>query len=212
MMDRIEDLRALGRRWWVLVAVAIVGVLVAFAVTPPRPRSHAQPVAGPLYRATHTIQLVAVGAPGGSNLLSTAQLVLQTGTVQQRLARTLGPQGLTGVALSSTTDPLAGTLGVTATTNDAGRAARVADVAAGELINAVNDQAVATQKSDVARLNDDIARLTAQIEDVSAKIARENAGDPSQVKSIVDRALDAHPHEGGRRGRSRCPGPGRNTC
>jgi Mrp family chromosome partitioning ATPase len=170
--------------------MAVLGILVAFAVTPSRSPSRPQPVAGQLYRATHTIQLVSPGAAGGSNLLSTAQLLLQTGTVQQRLSGTLGPQGLSGVAVSSTTDALAGTLGVSATTNDASRAAHVADTAAGELISAVNVQSVATQKSDVARLNDDIARLTTQIENVSVRIARENAGDPSQIKSIVDRALE----------------------
>jgi Mrp family chromosome partitioning ATPase len=187
-MDRVEDLRAVARRWWVLVTFAVLGVVVAFVVTPPQSRSQAK-VGGQLYRATHTIQLVSVGAPGGLNLLTTAQLLLQRGSVQQRVASSLGPQALPGVALSATPDGVNGTLGINATANDPARAERVADAAASELINVINDQAVTTQKTDVARLNDDIAKLTTQINDVSVRIARENAGDPTQIKSIVDRAL-----------------------
>src|SRR6202023_452329 len=114
--------KALGRRWWVLAIVGLVGAGIAFAITPTP--SHRQPQAafvGQLFRGTHTIQLTGTASARASSTMTNAQLLLQT-DVQQRLAASLGAQALQGVALSSTADNGVGTLAVTAVANDGARA------------------------------------------------------------------------------------------
>jgi Mrp family chromosome partitioning ATPase/capsular polysaccharide biosynthesis protein len=187
-MEPIEDLRALGRRWWVLVTAGLVGILGALVLMP-SPHRKPTAVAVNQFRATHTIELTASGTSRAQHILSSAQLLLQTGEVQRRLVATLGPQALVGVAISSTPDVAAGTLGITATSADAASAVKVADTAAIQMINAVDDQLVQARQADVKRLNDDIAKLTTQIDNLGTKIVREDAGDPTKNASTVDRAL-----------------------
>lgn len=172
---------AFRRRWYLLVAPALLGALLGWFTTPQPPAKPAPgkktvtvPTAS-FYKATHVLILEPTGPNTSSgqsvNLAQTAYLI-NTGEVPVKVAAALGlrPDDVESRLIGVPRDQV-GSIEVQAVGKDPDQVVKIADAAATELLVTLKSQAesnAATSRDKVlTQLND----LDAQLNDLNARIA-----------------------------------------
>ena len=138
VLNTATILGALRRRWWVVVAMALLGVL-AGALPSPATTKAAETDANTKWTASHTL-LISDSSSQGSYVNSVAtnqlQLFATTGEVPKRVAQSIGYNGVPAELVTQvvvTVDQASGALRITTTQTTAEQSVLVADSFADEL-------------------------------------------------------------------------------
>ena len=148
-MDILDYLRALRRRWRVILLVTLVAAAAALLTTPSQAQRDVVPV-GTVYQATTTL----LRAPDAQPVdLPTIRLYVKTGDIPKRAAEKLGwdgaPAGLAAQVVVGGDDQV-GTVTVSTTNVDQARAEQIANVFADETISFLVES---SERSTQAALN-----------------------------------------------------------
>jgi capsular exopolysaccharide synthesis family protein len=169
-LELVDYLRIFRRRWPLVVALALIGSVVAWVTTPEADGPSVQ-----LFEATHTLIVNPQATESTRNLAQTALLVTK-GEVPQRVAAKLGGQPAVTLARQVTAEavPEVGTVTVKSVQADPQRAELLANTFAEELIGYLIDD-TRTKQSEAAgeafRRVDDIQD---QLRSLDGEIARAN--------------------------------------
>ena len=190
-------LKALKRRWPVLVVFALMGAMVGWVTTPGEKQN------GPLgpqtryYEATHT--LIAPG-PGvsddeGSNRgvdLTQAAFLATAGEVPDRVAERLGVNSsqVEGWVLGVPRGDVS-SLEITAIGVDPTMATSLADTTAAELVAYLDERAKANYQQALADAQADLDRYTAQREEIQARIVA-GEGDPEELDAQLQAVFNSY--------------------
>lgn len=180
-LEPIEYLRALRRRWGVIVSAAAIALLAGFAVTsaaPARP-SASTPTA---YRATAVLLSDTPGFGAATLNLKTIATLVTIGEVPTRAATALQYQG-DPIALAARVQAVAeqdtGLLRISASSRDPEEARTLADTFARELLGFLRDRTAAEADGVVAEME----RLRAEIAELDRRIL---GGPPTQAQVLVE--------------------------
>lgn len=197
-MDILLLLTALRRRWRVIVALTVLGLLVGFAAG--SSASGSETATDQPFVATHT--LAVVEPPGSSQQqregtqapgpqLNTVGIMLAGGDVAQRAAELLGvgdDPGALASQVRSTVDSELGTLNIVATDADPARAEAIADAFAAALLERLTTGAVAqteVQEAAIAQILDglqvEIDRLSLEAGAVPTRVQQ------AQLDALLNR-------------------------
>jgi capsular exopolysaccharide synthesis family protein len=188
-MNPIEYLRALKRRWVVIMATVAVALSVGFATSSSGP--------SPKYEAADSYEATAVilntgeiSVPGVSSM-STVAALTTVGDVPKRVADRLrtneAPVSLArkveAVAEEDTT-----LLNITGTSTDPVEAKRLANTFAEELIAYLHETKVRTEEKVSDRLADQLAQIDQQIDELSAQIEALPEESAESAKALAEQA------------------------
>lgn len=178
-MDAAELLRAVRRRWAIVVAavgVALVAGWLTTTVAPPGPPLRT-------YQATSVLlsSSTDIYATGTDNLRTVAALAT-VGQVPKRVAQTIAFQGdprELARQVRATGTPETGILKITATSRDPEEATLLADTFAEELVTFMNEKTYATSAREADTLQRQIDRLEEEVDDLNRRIGvdTEDPGD-----------------------------------
>ncbi|MGH9074766.1 MAG: hypothetical protein ACRDZQ_11710, partial [Acidimicrobiales bacterium] len=175
--EPIAYLRAIRRRWPVIVLLAIIGLGVGYVTAKPSAASSSGGAAGAAptsYQATDILLLLGSGnGPDPSGLsLDAMALFTTTGKVPRMVAAQLGykgdPAALAG-EVSATADTSIGALKITSTQPSAARATRVVSAFGSQLVAYLDAQIQATNARELASTSSQLTSLTQQITTLQAK-------------------------------------------
>ncbi|MFI5047200.1 MAG: hypothetical protein ACHQIG_09055 [Acidimicrobiia bacterium] len=176
-MELLTYVRALRRRWILILACVVLGGAVGFASTQLDHGTTTTKKGRTYYKATNTVVLDYSSNQGGiqpvfTNLDQIA-LLATTGEVPQRVADKLGTPGLgpqLGEQVYTTTDATTSTLDVTAVDADPDRAAKLADTFSSELDASLQERDQQRFETAINDLNLKIAALQQTANDLLAKL------------------------------------------
>ncbi len=177
-MEPIEYVRALRRRWLVVVgAAALAAALGWFTAATAEPSGPVAPV-GHTYQAT-TVILPNAGQSagqlqGGVNSGNTLAALVELPAVGQRVAKDLGIKGdpaAIPTQVSASADKDTGLLSIIAKSPVANQAKRTADAYAKELIAFVNEGKRTTALAEQNALTKQLSDLQKQLADVDRRLA-----------------------------------------
>lgn len=175
-MEIVHYLRVLRRRWRVLLACSLVGVLVGVASTAIGGQEKAQVS---FYLAKHTLQ-----STGGAVNLDRAAALVTEGEVPRRAAAKLGeasPQVLAS-RVKAEPRPEVGFLYIAATGTDPQRSVQIADTFAEELVAYLDEQQRKADDASITRLTQRLADLEKEITDLDGQVkAARQSGVTSQA-------------------------------
>lgn len=185
-MQRDTFLGALRRRWWVVVAAFLIGVVAGAAPSPDRAADTAT-----AYEATHTMLLTSndpSGAISSDTLnFSEIELYATAGEVPRRVAERLGIANAAQLSLQVTAslDGSTGALSISTRQSSAERAEGIADAFAEELSNfiAIRQDEVREQRLNAATSR--LSTLKAKVTQTAAELAKK-PNDP-----IIQAELDS---------------------
>lgn len=159
-MTFVGVLRAVRRRWWIPVLLAVVALGAIFAITPNAKAAQIQ------YTAK-TILVLNAGANQGQNVnLETAALQVTVGGVPAAAATALhytGNPTVLAARVSATVDPTVGTLTIQSSGSDGPKAAAIANAFATALNGTLLQQANTTYQAQVASVQSRLNVLQNQI-------------------------------------------------
>jgi len=181
-MDPLDLLKALRRRWPVIVAAVALALVPAWLTASNGPLRLGNPTV--TYRATAVLLSTSSGVanPGGISSLDTIAALVTVGEVPARVAKDIKFKGdpvTFAEQVSASADTSKGIIRISAVSRDGPYAKKLADTFAREIIgflDARNQAAIATQIDTVSRTLD---RLNAQVLDLDHKIA---AGKPNSAR------------------------------
>jgi Mrp family chromosome partitioning ATPase len=185
-MQRDTFLGALKRRWWVVAAAFLIGIVAGAAPSPSKARDVAQ-----AYEATHTLLLTS-NDPSGAIIsdtlnLSEVELYASAGEVPRRVAAELGIANAAQLSLQVDTelDGSNGSLAISTRQSTAARAEDIVDAFAKELSDfiAVRQDEVREQRLNAATSR--VVELKAKVTELAAKLAQ------SPTDPLVQAELDA---------------------
>jgi capsular exopolysaccharide synthesis family protein len=190
-------LRALKRRWPILVATVFVGALLGWVSTAPPPPVAERAKTGPYYRATHTLIVDDATARANSGIgnsppsigvpLAQAAFFVSTGDVPARVAERLQiPVDQVAGSVHGTALDGVSSLAVTAIGTDPDRAVALANTTAEELMKLLAD--TNTQKYNQTR--DDILNRLDSLKSSQTTIENQIQSNPSQ-RDVLNAQLDS---------------------
>jgi capsular exopolysaccharide synthesis family protein len=179
-MDPAELLRAVRRRWPVVVATVLLALTAGWLTT------RIVPTGPPIrnYEATSVLlsdqaTSLGFGAAGTYNLRTIAALAT-VGEVPERVAAATGYEGdltelTSAIRANGNTDT--GLLRITATSTDPAQAAGLADAVATELVAFINERTGVTSTREADSIRERIAKLRAEVQQLNSQIGSDTAGD-----------------------------------
>lgn len=179
-MEPAELMRAVRRRWPVVVATVLVALVAGWLTTRIVPTGPPERT----YEATSVLlsdQATSLGyGPAGTYNLRTIAALATVGEVPQRVAAATGYQGdptdLTQ-AIRSNGNPDTGLLRITATSTDPAGATQLADSFAGELVAFISERSGVTSSREAESLRERISRMRSQVAQLNQRIGSDPAGD-----------------------------------
>lgn len=172
-MQRDTFLGALRRRWWVVVAAFLIGVVAGAAPSPDRAADTAT-----AYEATHTMLLTSndpSGAISSDTLnLSEIELYATAGEVPRRVAERLGIANAAQLTLQVTASLDGGTGALTINTRQASadRAEDIVDAFAEELSSFITIRQDEVREQRLNAATDRLATLKSKVTQIAAELAR----------------------------------------
>lgn len=178
-MDILDYLRALRRRWRVIVVVTLVASFAAFLTVPEEVESNSVPV-GTTYTATTTL----LRSPDVQQVdLSLIRLYVGTGEIPRRAAEKIDWPGVPAELSARVTvggDNEVGTVTIGTTAPTAAEAERIANTFAEETIAYLGESAEESQQRAITVTNKAVNSVTAQLVEVDQKIEAELEGSTRQ--------------------------------
>lgn len=176
-MEPIEYIRAVRRRWVLVVSAVAVAITLAWVTTSVAPVGTAPRVDN--YQATTV--LLNTGSFGQAvGNLSTLAAIATLPDISERVAEdldyTAGEPTSLGAMVTAIADTEAGLLRISAINTDPAFAAKLADSFAAQLLGFLRDRAEATNVAEARALAREIARLKTQIARLDDRIARAGSG------------------------------------
>jgi capsular exopolysaccharide synthesis family protein len=178
-VDAAHLLKALRRRWVVVVTTVAVALGVAWLSTriaPPGPPVRTYEATAVLLSSAST----SYGFTTGVYNIETIAALTTVGEVPKRVAQNLGYQGdpieLTQ-QMKASGEPETGLLNVTATSTDPEEARVLADTFADQLLIVMTEAVTATATEQIADLRPRINRLNEEIAQLNARIGSDPTGD-----------------------------------
>ncbi|MGH2555466.1 MAG: hypothetical protein ACRDHO_07100, partial [Actinomycetota bacterium] len=163
-MDPIEYIRAVRRRWVLVVSAIGVAIALAWVTTSVAPVGTEAPP--PRYQST-TVLLKTGGFAGDVANLDTLAAIATIPDISERVAEdikyTAGEPASLGGQVQAVADTEAGLLNISATSTDPAFATKLADSFAAQLLGFLKDRIEATNATQAAALSKEITRLRTQI-------------------------------------------------
>lgn len=179
-MDPIEYLRALRRRWALLISVVVVALAAAWLTT-------SVVEVGPAIRSYQaTALLLSVGqinVPGVSNLDTVARLATIE-PVLDRVAKDVDYEGdpaSLAASVQAFADPTAGLLSITAFSRDAKEAVTIADGFVRGLLGFLRDRKAATVSREAEYLQQSMEELSQEITQLDRELATAALGTRADI-------------------------------
>ncbi|MGH9151959.1 MAG: AAA family ATPase [Acidimicrobiales bacterium] len=188
-MEPRDYLRAVGRRWWVLVIAAVAAVVAVVVTTP----SDAERARDRRFSADHTIALPPSGGLSAESntargeFLAASARLFRSPEVARRVSETLDrddPESLAS-AVNVTVNRKRGTITFTATGRHGAEVARVVDTFAEAATNFQLELESTAYEEDVERTAARLESLRAQLNDVESQIGAARS-DSSSLKATRD--------------------------
>jgi capsular exopolysaccharide synthesis family protein len=183
-MEPAELLRAVRRRWPVVVATVVVALFAGWLTTRIVPTG--PPVRN--YEATHVILADQASSYGfqtsGAYNLRTIAAIATVGDVPKRAAAALAFEGdplELASSVRASGNPETGILRITAASTDPAEAVRIADTFADELVAFVNERIGVTSTGQAEKLREKIQGLRREIQELDAQIGSDPTGDEVEV-------------------------------
>jgi capsular exopolysaccharide synthesis family protein len=170
-VDPLEYIRAVRRRWLILVAAVLVAVVVAWATTTVAPTTVGTP--SRLYEATTIMLSTGGGSPGFTNLQTLASLTTIP-DVAKRVASDIhftGDPQVLARQVHAVGDSSTGLLSITADSTTPTLAKDLADTFATELLGFLADRAGTTAATQAAAIKKRLDSLNTDINNLSSQIA-----------------------------------------
>jgi Mrp family chromosome partitioning ATPase/capsular polysaccharide biosynthesis protein len=177
-MDLLTYVRALRRRWLLVVACVVLGALIGYGTTLLDRDEPSAKDGRTYYKATTTV-LVDTSSSGDGILqpaftnLDQIALLATTGDVPAQVADEVGfPEGgrVLGERVVTTTNTLTNTLEIAVVDSDRERAPKLADAIAAEIDTAVQAEDQERFETAIDDLNQKIAALQQQADDLRARV------------------------------------------
>jgi Mrp family chromosome partitioning ATPase/capsular polysaccharide biosynthesis protein len=187
-MDILDYLRALRRRWRVILLVMLVAGAAAFLTTPSQAARRAVPV-GTVYQATATL----LKAPEAQSQvdLATIRLYVKTGDIPKRAAEKLGyagpPAGLAARVVVGGDDAV-GTVTISVTDPDGARAEKVANTFADETIDSLVRSAERNTQASLNAVNSQIDDVLKSLVDVNRQASSATPGSVQETALTAQKA------------------------
>ena len=191
-------LKAIKRRWPVIVVFVLLGTLVGWATTPGETES------GPLgprtqyYQATHTLIGPSNVVPGdetsssGTIDLTQAAFLATAGDVPQRVAERLGiPVERVENYVLATPRGDVNSIEITSVGTDSTTVTQLADTTAAELVSYLNERAQASYDAALGEALADLDEYRRQREEIQAKIAAGD-GNPDELDAELQSVLNRY--------------------
>ena len=184
-MDPVEYIKAVRRRWVLVVSAVAVAIALAWVTTSVAPGSFGPPVKN--YQAT-TVLLKVGGSdvPGAANL-NTLAAITTIPDIAERVAEDVhytgdDPASL-GNQVQAVADTDAGLLKISATSPNPDLAKNLADKFSSELLAFLRDRAEATNAAEAEALTKLIDKLRTQIEKLDSRLNRTSPGTDFELLS-----------------------------
>jgi capsular exopolysaccharide synthesis family protein len=177
-VEPIEYIRAVRRRWAIVVSAIGVAIALAWITTSVAPVATEAPP--PTYQAeTVLLNTGSFGVPGVTNL-NTLAAIATIPDISERVAEDIkytagDPAGLGG-RVTAIADTEAGLFRISATDSDPAFAKKLADSFAAQLLGFLRDRIEATNAGQATVLAKEINRLRTQISRLDVRIARASSG------------------------------------
>lgn len=173
LMKENAALRAIQRRWWIVVFFAVLGAVVGALPEPEKVEEQVR-----TFTATHTLLLNDTSDQSGTSVVSPNQVTLFVGTgeVPLRAAETLGFEGNPATLASqvkSEFDFSNGALTITANGTDADRVVLVTDTFADGLVSYLAERQDVTYQERLAASIERLSELEIQLTDLTRELARD---------------------------------------
>jgi len=189
-MDILDYLRALRRRWRVIVVVTLVASFAAFLTAPEQPEGTGAPV-GTRYTATTTL----LRSPDVQQTdLSLIRLYVSTGEIPRRVAEVLDWPGVPAelsARISVGGDNEVGTITIGTTAPARAEAERIANTFAEETIAYLGESAEESQQRAITVTNETVNSVTSQLAEIDRKIEAEVEGEGNTRRSILEAQKNA---------------------
>lgn len=185
-MQRDSFLGALKRRWWVVAAAFLIGLVAGAAPSPDKARDAAE-----AYAATHTLLLTSNDPSGAiiSDTLNLAEIELyaSAGEVPRRVATKLGIANAAQLALqvSTSLDGSNGSLTISTRQSTAERAEDIVDSFAKELSDFISVRQDEVREQRLNAATSRVVELKSKVTELAAKLAQ------SPTDPLVQAELDA---------------------
>lgn len=170
-MDPIEYIRAVRRRWVLVVSAIGVAIALAWVTTSVAPVG----IGPPVRRYAATTVLLGTGGNGVGNLKTLAAIV-DIPDISKRVAEdlhyTAGDPAALGSQVQAFADTEAGLLKITGTSTDPTFAKNLADKFSAELLGFLRDRVQSTNDAEASALNKQLDRLKTQISTLDERIRR----------------------------------------
>lgn len=182
-MDILDYLRALRRRWRVIVIVTLIASFAAFATAPSATESNADPV-GTTYTATTTL----LRAPEAQQVdLGLIRLYVKTGEIPKRAAQKLGYRGVPAELAARLViggEDEVGTVTISVTAPTPTEAEQITNTFAEVTIDYLGESAETNQQRAITVTNKAISSVTSELAELDQKIQAEPEG--STRRAILD--------------------------
>ena len=177
VLNTATILGALRRRWWVVVALALLGALAGALPSPAAPKAAAVD-STTKWTASHTSLITDPSLPNGVSsgtvTINQLQLFATTGEVPKRVAESIGYKGLPAELASQVVvdvDGNSAALRITTTQATAEQAVRIADAFADELTKYLAERQDTLQFDRLAASQKRLDALKAQIQQLETVVA-----------------------------------------
>jgi capsular exopolysaccharide synthesis family protein len=184
-VDPIEYIRAVRRRWAIVVSAVAIAIALAWVTTSVAQVGTTEPPAS--YEATTLLLNTGSTGVDGVTNLNTLAAITPIPDISKRVAQRIhyaqGDPASLGNMIVAAADTEAGLLKISATSGDPAFAKKLADTFASELLGFLRDRIQATNSAEVEALTSEIGRLKGQIEKLDAQIDR--TGSSTQLELIT---------------------------
>lgn len=197
-------LKALQRRWPVLLVFTLLGALVGWVTTPGERESGPLSSIEEYYKATHTLigeTNISIGDEGGTSTtpfidLTQASYLATVGEVPRRVAEELGISVAdVESSVSGTARGDVNTIELTAIGTSPASTIQLADTVAAELVTYLNEQAVAKYDRALEEARADLEELDQRRSEIQRQLAA-GEGDPedldAQLQAVYNRSAAAY--------------------